>query len=181
MRRAAVVLVSGVFAVTGCGSSSRPTGASQPSIAVSSDFRPGSTIPRVHTCDGQDLSPPLRAVRLPRGSQEVVIVMRDHDAPGGDFIHWAIAHVAPRAGEVSLAAGRRPVGAVLGGNSFGSLGYRGPCPPAGDAPHHYELAVYALSRPSMLKTGFSAGVLASLPVLAHGSLTGVYARSKSRA
>lgn len=179
MRRAAVVLVLGVLAAAGCGSAPRPTGASRASIEVSSDFNPGAPIPRVHTCDGQDLSPPLRAARLPRGSNEVVIVMRDHDAPGGDFIHWAIAHIAPRAGSVSLAAGGRPVGAVVGGNSFGSLGYRGPCPPAGDAAHHYELTVYALSRPSMLKTGFSAGVLASLRVLAHGSLTGVYAWSQS--
>jgi Raf kinase inhibitor-like YbhB/YbcL family protein len=178
MRSAAVVLVFGVLAAAGCGSSSTPTGASQSSIEVSSDFNPGSTIPRVHTCDGQDLSPPLRATRLPSASKEVVIVMRDHDAPGGDFIHWAIAHIAPQAGSVSLAAGSLPRGAVLGRSSFGSRGYRGPCPPAGDAPHHYELTVYALSRPSILKTGFSADAVASLPVLARGSLTGVYARSQ---
>jgi phosphatidylethanolamine-binding protein (PEBP) family uncharacterized protein len=43
--------------------------------------------------------------------------MRDHDAPGGDFIHWAIAHVNPdlvasaRAGSVVLPAAAKPPGA----------------------------------------------------------------------
>ncbi len=108
--------------------------------------------------------------------------MRDHDAPGGDFIHWAIAHLQPqpggsaRAGSMDLASAARPPGAVLGVNSFGSLGYRGPCPPRGDLPHHYTITVYALGRPSGLTSGFSAGAVTKLPALATGSLTGVYGR-----
>jgi phosphatidylethanolamine-binding protein (PEBP) family uncharacterized protein len=108
--------------------------------------------------------------------------MRDHDAPGGDFVHWAIAHVNPRAvasggaGSMVFAAGRSPAGAVLGRNSFGSLGYRGPCPPPGDPPHHYEITLSALAHPSHLGMGFSPPAAGKLDVLGQGTLTGVYAR-----
>ena len=103
------------------------------------------------------------------------MVMRDPDAPGGDFIHWLIAHLHPASGSLSLPAGDLPPGAVLGKNSFGSLGYRGPCPPSGPA-HHYVITVYALGQPSGLGKGFSAEEVSGLPVLGQGHLTGLYAR-----
>lgn len=194
MRTAPLALVvAAALATAACGGASKPsppasrtaqpTQTAQPnrtaptSIHLSSDFKPGGVIARVHTCDGRDLSPPLRATGLPASTKEVVIVMVDHDA--GDFMHWGIASLAPtRPGSLDLPAGAKPPHAVLGRNSFGSLGYRGPCPPAGDSAHHYQITVYALSRPSNLKPGFPAGAVtgAPIPALATGSLTGLYAR-----
>jgi Raf kinase inhibitor-like YbhB/YbcL family protein len=180
VRAAGAILVLAVaIYITGCGGgAARSTSpVARGAIQVSSDFTPGAVIARMHTCDGRDLPPPVRAAGLPAGTKEVVVIMRDHDAPSGDFIHWGLAHVAPGpAGSVSLAPGATPQAAVLGRNSFGSLGYRGPCPPSGSAPHHYEITVYALGRPSMLKSGFSADAVSRLPVLATGSLTGRYGR-----
>jgi Raf kinase inhibitor-like YbhB/YbcL family protein len=112
---------------------------------------------------------------LPAGTKELVVAMVDPDAPGGDFIHWAVAHVTPAGGATSLAGGAHPGGAVLGRNSFGSVGYRGPCPPAGP-PHHYHITVYALGQPSGLTPGFDAGAVSSLPALGQGTLIGIYAR-----
>ena len=103
------------------------------------------------------------------------MVMRDPDAPGGNFIHWVIAHLQPASGSASLRAGASPPGAVLGRNSFGSLGYRGPCPSSGPA-HHYVITVYALGQSSGLRKGFSADDVSGLPVLGQGTLTGRYAR-----
>jgi Raf kinase inhibitor-like YbhB/YbcL family protein len=182
MRTSVCLVVLAALAGAGCGGAmkTRPeSSASTPSFAVTSDFKPGAVIPRAHTCDGQDVSPPLRAVGLPASAREVVVVMRDHDAPGGDFIHWAVANIRPnavRSGSPILRAGATPAGAVIGRNSFGSLGYRGPCPPRGNDAHHYEITMYALSRPSMLQAGFSANAVATLHVVAYASLTGVYAR-----
>lgn len=178
---ALAILAAALGSAAGCGSSakSRTTvPAGRASIAVTSDFTAGAAIPRVHTCDGRDVSPPLSVAGLPSGTKELVVVMRDPDAPGGNFVHWAIAHVdpAPGARTASLPAGAIPAGTVQGRNSFGTLGYRGPCPPPGSAPHHYHLTVYALGRPSMLKTGFSADAVAALPALANGSLVGLYGR-----
>jgi Raf kinase inhibitor-like YbhB/YbcL family protein len=166
----------------GCGTSAtshtRPPPA-RASLRLSSDYAAGAAIPRAHTCDGHDLSPPLRVAGLPAATRELVIVMTDHDAPGGDFIHWGLAHISPQrhpAGSTFLPAGSSPPGAVPGLNSFGSLGYRGPCPPRGSAAHHYEITAYALAQPSELGMGFSPNGLRLNHVLAIGSLTGVYAR-----
>jgi Raf kinase inhibitor-like YbhB/YbcL family protein len=188
MRTAPAILAVLVAALTvaGCGggsstssaasSSSSPGGSGSPAvIAVTSDFKAGATIARVHTCDGQDVSPPLHATGLPSATREIVVVMRDPDAPGGTFIHWVIAHLQPAKGSLSLPAGATPSGGVLGRNSFGSLGYRGPCPPSGP-PHHYVITVYALGQTSGLKRGFSADDVSTLPVVGQGTLTGVYAR-----
>jgi hypothetical protein len=149
--------------------------AARTSISVSSDFQPGASIPRVHTCDGRDVSPPLHVTGLPSATKELVVVMRDPDAPGGNFIHWEIAHLEPSQGSLSFAAGVVPPGTVLGSNGYGSLGYRGPCPPAGPA-HHYVITVYALGQPAGLSKAFSPGDVATLPVLAQGMLSGRYAR-----
>ena len=137
MRRAfaIVVAVAGLIAA-GCGGGSKPaTSSSPPSAAgpihVSSDFGPGAAIPRVYTCDGRDVSPPVRAVGLPAATREVVLVMRDPDAPGGNFVHWDVAGLDPAKGSIALAAAANPSGAVAGRNSFGSLGYRGPPRPSG--------------------------------------------------
>lgn len=37
-----------------------------------------------------------------------------------------------------------PAGAVQGTTDFGTKGYGGPCPPAGDRPHRYVFTVHAL-------------------------------------
>ena len=175
---AAILVVLPVLIAGGCGSTSKPSTSSTPaqaSIVLTSGFVPGARVPRVYTCDGQDVSPPIRATGLPPATKELVVVMRDPDAPGGNFIHWAIAHLEPATRSLGLPTGAKPPGAVLGRNSFGSLGYRGPCPPAGPA-HHYQITVYALGQPSGLKQGFSADQLSGLPILDQGTLTGTYAR-----
>jgi Raf kinase inhibitor-like YbhB/YbcL family protein len=179
MRAASAILAAlAVAGVASCGGSKKPSVPAAPargSIQLSSDFGPGASIARVHTCDGRDVSPPLHASGLPAGTKELIVIMRDPDAPGGNFIHWDVAHLSPSNRSLTLAAGTAPPGAVLGRNSYGSVGYRGPCPPSGPA-HHYVITVYALGQASGLKRGFSAGEVSGLPVLGQGTLTGRYAR-----
>jgi hypothetical protein len=178
----AILAVLAAVGAAGCGGGSSKSSTTSPggsgsgaSIAVTSDFRPGATISRAHTCDGRDVSPPVHATGLPSSTKEVVVTMHDPDAPGGNFIHWEVAHLAPAGGVLSLSAGATPSGAVLGKNSYGSLGYRGPCPPSGPA-HHYVITVFALGQASGLKPGFGADDVSALAVLGQGSLTGLYAR-----
>jgi phosphatidylethanolamine-binding protein (PEBP) family uncharacterized protein len=98
--------------------------------------------------------------------------MRDPDAPGGDFVHWALAGISPRNG--GFSAGGVGGQVVPGRNSFGTLGYRGPCPPPGRA-HHYVLTLSALSAPSGLRPGWHADQL-RVRALALATLIGTYAR-----
>ena len=125
---------------------------------VSPAFTDGGAIPAEFTCQGKDISPPLSISRVPRGARALDLVMRDPDAPGGNFIHWDLTGFSPAV--TRLAPGQTPAGARVGKNDFGTLGYRGPCPPAG-RPHHYVVTVTARNGAAIL------GV---------GALTGTYAR-----
>jgi Raf kinase inhibitor-like YbhB/YbcL family protein len=134
--------------VAGCGggqktSSSLPAAPSGLRLR-SPAFPAGGRIPRRFTCDGPDLSPPLRIGGVPARARELALVLEDPDAPGGTFVHWVLVHLPPDTR--SLATGRVPPTAVATRNSFGKSGYGGPCPPPGARPHRYVFAVYALSR-----------------------------------
>ena len=142
---------------------------------TSTAFDDGGDIPRRHTCDGEDLSPPLRFGNLPSGTAELALLVDDPDAPGGTFVHWVAWGIDPA--KAALAEGESPPGA--GANGFGRRGYGGPCPPKG-APHRYVFTAYALSGHPDLKAGASANDLRRAVgplLLAQGRLVGRYARA----
>lgn len=114
---------------------------------ASPDFTEGSTMPEANTCAGDDLSPALSLTGVPMGTREVAIVVRDVSAEG--FVHWVIANIPAQGG--GLKAGEVPDGAVQANNDFGTLGWRGPCPPSGT--HHYDIRAYALRAPSGITEG----------------------------
>ncbi|HVB33998.1 MAG TPA: YbhB/YbcL family Raf kinase inhibitor-like protein [Patescibacteria group bacterium] len=121
----------------------------------SPQWQPAGNIPRQFTCDGQDVSPPLRWGAAPAGTQSLSLLVEDPDAPGGTFIHWVLYDLPPAARELPEnlpPEGELPSGARQGRNSFGRVGYGGPCPPPGPA-HRYYFRLYALDR----KTGLGAG------------------------
>ncbi len=133
-------------------------------------FSGGGVIPTRYTCRGLDLSPPLSIAGVPAGTRELVLVMRDPDAPGSDFVHWALAGIPPSTRR--LPSGGVPGLVTPGRNSFGTLGYRGPCPPAG-AVHHFVLTLTALGARSGLRSGFSADAPSS-PAVGIAALIGTF-------
>jgi Raf kinase inhibitor-like YbhB/YbcL family protein len=136
-------------------------------------FHAGGPIPRAYTCDGGGTSLPLRWTGVPKAAKELVLVMRDPDAPGGPFTHWAVAGIAPSS--TGFPAGGVSGHVVLGRNSFGANAYGGPCPPKGSPAHHYVLTLSALASPSGLHPGFSPDQLRAR-ALAIATLIGTYAR-----
>jgi Raf kinase inhibitor-like YbhB/YbcL family protein len=106
---------------------------------------PDGTIPTQYTCDGGDIAPPLAWSGVPSGTQSLVLVVEDSDAPGGTFMHWAIYDIAP--GTKGLVEGPHP-GLREAQNDFGKSGYGGPCPPP-DTSHHYHFRLLALNRASL--------------------------------
>jgi Raf kinase inhibitor-like YbhB/YbcL family protein len=101
-------------------------------------------------CTGRSQSPELRWMRAPSGTKSFAITLYDPDAPtGSGWWHWvvidipaAISELVPGAGD--LGNNLLPPGCRQGRTDFGPPGYGGPCPPAGDPPHHYLFTVYAL-------------------------------------
>lgn len=142
---------------------------------TSSAFDEGGTIPSRHTCDSEDVSPPLAWSGTPEGTAAFALIVDDPDARG--FVHWTATDIAA-ADEVSLDAGASGSSAGSEGrNDFGRSGYGGPCPPSGT--HRYAFEVFALSEPLGLSAGFSADELRSAmegKVLASGRLTASYTR-----
>jgi Raf kinase inhibitor-like YbhB/YbcL family protein len=121
------------------------------SLSVSSTaFASGNAIPRRHTGDGEDLSPPLSWSGVPSSARELALVVDDPDAPTSEpWVHWVIYKLPVTLeglaeGVAPIAHPKAPATAVQGKNSWGALGYRGPAPPKGHGTHRYFFKLYAL-------------------------------------
>jgi Raf kinase inhibitor-like YbhB/YbcL family protein len=140
----------------------------------SAAFDHGRLIPRRHTCDGEDLLPPLAWSDLPPGTVSLALIVDDPDAPGGTFTHWLAWGIDPAG---SLAEGERAP--REGRNDFGAVGYRGPCPPPRRGRHRYFFRIFALAQKPELAAGASRSELerALAPhLLAYADLVGSYER-----
>ena len=111
---------------------------------VSTAFADGAAIPRRFTCDGENLSPPLRWSDAPAGARSFALLCDDPDAPAGTWHHWAAYDIPPDTTTLAenAAQGTKMKQAV---NDFRNSGYGGPCPPPGHGPHHYHFRLLALS------------------------------------
>ncbi|MGZ3732819.1 MAG: YbhB/YbcL family Raf kinase inhibitor-like protein [Parachlamydiaceae bacterium] len=110
-------------------------------------FEQGQRIPKKYTCQGQNISPPLDITQYPENTQSFAIVVEDLDAPSGIFDHWVTWNIAP-----SEQLNEDEKKGAEGKNSFGTLGYSGPCPPLGRM-HRYVFKVYALDSYVQLANG----------------------------
>jgi Raf kinase inhibitor-like YbhB/YbcL family protein len=155
------------------GNGAPPDGAEM--VLTSTAFEDGGTIPVDYSCDGQDISPPLSWSSVPEETQSFALILDDPDSPGNDFTHWIIFNIPAEATGLEAASAGS---ALEGENDFGSIGYRGPCPPSGSS-HHYRFTVYALDMTLEMNAGATrAQVLNATQghVLAQGELVGIYQR-----
>jgi len=106
-------------------------------------FADGGLIPKLHTCEGADISPSLEWAGDSATTRGLALIVDDPDAPGGSWNHWLLYDLPPSVR--SLAQGYKPGKLGQSGtNDFGRLGYGGPCPPKGHGPHRYFFKLYAL-------------------------------------
>lgn len=105
-------------------------------------------IPSKYTCDGEDVLPPLAIDRVPQDTVSLALIVDDPDAPLGTWDHLVVFNITPRT--TRIGEGEIPEG-VQGINSWGILGYGGPCPPQGE--HRYLFQVYALDTTLSLPQG----------------------------
>ncbi|HEX3627456.1 MAG TPA: YbhB/YbcL family Raf kinase inhibitor-like protein [Verrucomicrobiae bacterium] len=148
-------------------------------VLKSAAFGDGQAIPDKYTCHGQDISPPLEWSGAPPQAKSIALTVEDPDAPSGTFTHWMIFEVPATATGLSENVAKTatlPDGARQGKNSFGNVGYNGPCPPSGKA-HHYIFRIYALDAPVTLDPSAERHDLLNAMndhILAQGELTGTY-------
>lgn len=144
----------------------------------SSAFAPGGAIPKRHTCDGENVSPPLAWTGAPAATKSFAVACDDPDA--SNFTHWVLFNVPGDAVSLDegLGPGRPPAGAAEGANDFGGLGWGGPCPPTGE--HRYVFRLYALDVPKLNLASPTKQQLERAiegHVLAEARLTGAYRRA----
>lgn len=144
-------------------------------------FDDGAPIPRRYAGEGigDNTSPPLTISGVPHGTQDLLLVVQDPDAP---LPHGAIHLIA----RVMVAASHLPEGSFdphravgFGKGSFGRRGYAGPRPIPGHGPHRYIFQIFAANR--SLNIGPDGTLKDYLEVmkghlLARGKLTGTFAR-----
>jgi Raf kinase inhibitor-like YbhB/YbcL family protein len=147
----------------------------------SAAFEPGSRIPQSYTCDGRDVSPPLRWNDTPPGTKSFALICDDPDAPMGTWVHWVLYNIpadTDRLPEALPSSGQLEGGALQGGNDFGGTGYGGPCPPRGK-PHRYYFRLYALDRVLSVAPGLTKKALLQKMeghILESAEFHGVYGR-----
>src|SRR5512135_1457059 len=79
---------------------------------TSTAFPHKGDIPSRHTCEGQDISPPLAWSGVPPAAKTLVLVADDPDAPDPaaprmTWVHWVLYNIPPAAG--GLPEGGKPL------------------------------------------------------------------------
>lgn len=147
----------------------------------SAAFSPGGDIPVKHTCDGADVSPPLRWTDPPAGSRGFALVSDDPDAPRGTWVHWVLYRIPLAVRELPEAVPAWDTVSGIGRqgmNDFRKVGYGGPCPPRGPA-HRYVFRLYALdAEPALLPRKTRTDLLKAMEghILDRAELMGRYRR-----
>lgn len=164
---------------------SRPANAqNRPKLSVtSSAFPAGAAIPDFYSCKSPNAkSPPLAWKGVPSNAKTLVLILKDPDAPHGTFIHWVVynlpATLSGLDGDVPPTE-KLASGGLQGVNGLGRIGFLGPCPPPGSAPHHYHFELTALDTALDLKPGATAAQVETAAhghVMATGDLLGTFAR-----
>ena len=146
-------------------------------------FKEGEPIPPRYSCEDVDISPPLNwdesPVKIPNDGS-LAIILDDPDAPGGPWVHWVIFNLPPQTDslpEMIMQREELENGALQGTNSWGTIGYRGPCPSRGT--HRYFFKIYALDTKLDLPAGITKQELLKVMeghLVDEGQLKGTYTR-----
>lgn len=181
---AALALVAGTRSA-----SATESGEETMTLSITSPaFEEGAEIPRVYTCEGEDISPELSWSGLPEKTRSLALIVDDPDAPDPNapkmvFVHWVLYNIPPDATGLPKDVGSEglPPGTQKGLNNWDRTGYGGPCPPIGR--HRYFFKLYALDTElDPLDEPTKASLLEAMKghVLGEAQLMGTYAKQGSR-
>lgn len=116
---------------------------------TSSKFSHNGDIPKVYTCEGDNISPPISWSGVPNDAKSLVLIVDDPDAPDPrapqmTWVHWVLYNIPITSNELAenIETSNLPKGIKVGFNDWKSKSYGGPCPPIGK--HRYFFKLYAL-------------------------------------
>lgn len=159
----------------------------KPLRVSSAAFENNGVMPRRFSADDERFSPPIDWAYGPPGTRAYAVLMEDPDAKEAKpYVHWIVYNIpanltALREGLPNIPRLTEPEGVLQGQNSFGSFGWQGMKPPAGDSAHRYHVQVFALGQELRLDPGASRDeVIEAMrgQVLAAGRIIGRFAHKK---
>ena len=116
---------------------------------TSTAFENGGPMAAKYTCEGSDISPPLKWDGVPEGALSLALIVDDPDAPDPaapkmTYVHWVLYNLPADTGglQEGIHTEELPSGTLEGLNDWQRTGYGGPCPPIGR--HRYFHKLYAL-------------------------------------
>lgn len=139
----------------------------------------GTIDPR-YTCDSDNSSPELRWENIPPSAAGFALILEDKkDTP---ITHWLVYNIPPNVHHLPAGIPPQeslPNGIHQGVNSFGKLGYSGPCPAEGEGTHPYFFRLWVLSQlPRLPLRAKRAELLFGLEpfIIAEAHVVGAYRR-----
>lgn len=147
---------------------------------ASSAFENHGEIPKKHTGEGPDVSPPLIWSNVPDGTRSFALFCHDPDAPlvtpgAYGFVHWVLYNIPTSVTALDEDDQRFTNGVT----DFGANAYGGPMPPEGHGVHHYFFWILALDADLNLVPGLTLeGLLEAIEpnVIGMNRLVGTYVR-----
>ena len=137
--------IAALLAVTAIGL----TAAEESMKLTSTAFAGHQSIPKLYTCEGKDVSPPLAWSGVPSKARSLALIVDDPDAPdpaapSTTWVHWVLYDIPVTVSGLSegITSSALPKGTREGRNDWDRTGYGGPCPPVGR--HRYFHKLYAL-------------------------------------
>ena len=131
-------------------------------------------------CTGKNVSPQLHWQNAPKGTKSFAVTAYDPDAPtGSGWWHWVVFNIDKSVDTIKTGASTKamPADAVESITSYGSKGFGGACPPAGDKPHRYIFTAYALdiekidqsadARPELIGFFLNSHAIAKASIMAY--------------
>lgn len=149
---------------------------------TSASFDNNQSIPSKYTCDGADISPPLKIAEVPENTKSLALICDDPDAPMGTFVHWVMYNIPPKTLEIREnfpVAKNLPDGSIQAITDFRRVGYGGPCPPSGT--HRYFFKLYALDKtlvPDSVNTKAELEKAMLGHIIEEAQLMGLYRRNR---
>jgi hypothetical protein len=114
----------------------------------------------------------------PVEAKSFAVTMIDVDGHhGGGVTHWLLYNIPPEV--TAIPAGISNTLYASGKNIYGKSEYTGPCTTLGEAPHHYQVMIFALDIPPSLEGSLDRDALMKI-ILPHAlremSMFGTYHR-----
>lgn len=138
----------------------------------------GQRMPVEHSLEGGNVSPELVWGDAPEGTKSFAVSCFDPDAPtGSGWWHWMLVNIPASVSGLSAGA-EAPEGALELKTDYGTRGFGGACPPAGDGMHRYIFTVWALPDETLPvdadATPAMAGFMIRAKALACAKITATY-------